>query len=113
MSELIDIRVEDVKINGKAIITIRSGKGNKERTVYMSLDLYEKRDIRLAKKIWGFFLLSGINILISMVSLTFSLYQEMILIFQRKNLSLYGKTIFKSIIIPMKLFMRIMQRSCG
>ncbi len=42
VSELIDIRLEDVKINGKAIITIRSGKGNKERTVYMSLDLYEK-----------------------------------------------------------------------
>ncbi len=43
ISELINIRVEDVKTNGKyAVIDVKSGKGGKQRTVYLPLEAYEK-----------------------------------------------------------------------
>jgi integrase len=43
VSELIDIRVKDVKENGQyAIVSVQSGKGNKERTVYIPSELYQK-----------------------------------------------------------------------
>lgn len=41
VSELLNIKLTDIKLNGKASINV-VGKGNKERTVYLSLDLYGK-----------------------------------------------------------------------
>ncbi len=42
VSELINIKLDDVKVNDKAVIRVKSGKGDKERTVYLPLKLYEQ-----------------------------------------------------------------------
>lgn len=42
ISELINIKLKDCKINGTVSIRIRDGKGRKEREVFISKELYEK-----------------------------------------------------------------------
>jgi len=42
VSELINIKLSDCKVNGRAVIRIRNGKGNKEREVYMPRNLYDR-----------------------------------------------------------------------
>ena len=42
ISELINMKVDDVKVNDEAAIRVRSGKGDKERTVYLPSELYEE-----------------------------------------------------------------------
>ena len=42
ISELINIKVSDVKVNKEAAVRVKSGKGSKERTVYLSSQLYEQ-----------------------------------------------------------------------
>ena len=42
ISELINIKLDDVKVNDKAVIKVKSGKGSKERTVYLPPKLYEQ-----------------------------------------------------------------------
>jgi len=41
ISELINIKLDDVKVNDKAAVKVKSGKGSKERTVYLPSQLHE------------------------------------------------------------------------
>lgn len=40
ISELVNLQIKDIKLNGKAVLKIRSGKGGKDHTAYLPLDLY-------------------------------------------------------------------------
>ncbi len=51
VSELVNIKLEDVTINDKAIIKVKAGKGRKENTVYLPLALYTRvRDVLKGKE---------------------------------------------------------------
>jgi integrase len=54
VSELVSIKVKDVKINGKATLVIRHGKGGKERTTYLPGELYWKIKETFSGKVFLF-----------------------------------------------------------